>query len=38
MKYEKFNPLVGITDNYEPSNSGFGQKYKKGVKLVDLGK
>lgn len=21
---------------YEPSNSGFGQKYKKGVKLVDL--
>lgn len=22
--------------NYEPSNSGFGQKYKKGVKLVDL--
>jgi hypothetical protein len=23
-------------ETYEPSNSGFGQKYKKGVKLVDL--
>lgn len=23
-------------DIYQPSNSGFGQKYKKGVKLVDL--
>ncbi len=36
MKYEKFNPLVGITAIYEPSNSGFGQKYKKGMKFGNL--
>lgn len=29
---------VDPVDIYEPSNSGFGQKYKKGVKLVDLGR
>ncbi len=33
MKYEKFCPLGRPTDIYKLNNSGFDQKYKKGVKL-----
>lgn len=37
-KIPEYGVNADPVDIYEPSNSGFGQKYKKGVKLVDLGK